>query len=128
MTTIPAATLDHRPPPPERRDVGIGVVGAGFIVRDCHLVAYAEAGYNVVGITSRSINRSREVAILRNLGHVYGSLEEMLDDPAIEIVDIAVPPSDQPGIIDRLLAHPRRARGFCAEATRHDVRRGQAPG
>ena len=38
---------------PERRDLGIGVVGAGFIVRDCHLVAYAAAGFPVVGITSR---------------------------------------------------------------------------
>jgi predicted dehydrogenase len=115
MTTIPAAILEHRPLPPERRDVGIGVVGAGFIVRDCHLVAYAEAGFNVVGITSRSIGKVREVAALRSLPHVYESLEEMLDDPAIEIVDIAVPPNDQPGVIDRVLAHSRRVRGILAQ-------------
>jgi hypothetical protein len=28
----------HLPSWPAHRDVGIGVVGAGFIVRDCHLV------------------------------------------------------------------------------------------
>jgi predicted dehydrogenase len=115
MTTNPAAILDHRPPPPDRRDVGIGVVGAGFIVRDCHLVAYAEAGFHVVGITSRSIDKARAVAALRGLPRVYGSLEEMLDDPAIEIVDVAVPPNDQPGVIDRVLAHPRRVRGILAQ-------------
>ena len=71
MTTISEDTLNHRPPPPRRRDVGIGVVGAGFIVRDCHLVAYAEAGFRVVGITSRSIDKAREVAELRALPRVY---------------------------------------------------------
>ena len=96
MNTIPADTLNHRPPPPQRRDAGIGVVGAGFIVRDCHLVAYAEAGFRVVGITSRSIDKAREVAELRALPRVYGSVEEMLDDPAIEVVDIAVPPMNSP--------------------------------
>ena len=57
------------------------------------------------------------------------SLEEMLDDPAIEVVDIAVPPNDQPGVIDRVLAHPRRVRGILAQkplAMTH--RRGQAAG
>ena len=44
----------HLPEWPARRDVGIGVVGAGFIVRDCQLVAYAQAGFRVVGITSRT--------------------------------------------------------------------------
>jgi hypothetical protein len=43
--TIPGFELDsraHLPLWPAHRDVGIGVVGAGFIVRDCHLVAYAQ--------------------------------------------------------------------------------------
>ena len=57
MTTDHADQLDHVPQPPEHRDVGIGVAGAGFIVRDCHLVAYQRAGFRVAGITSRSIER-----------------------------------------------------------------------
>jgi predicted dehydrogenase len=115
MNTIGFSTLDHRPLLPERRDVGIGVVGAGFIVRDCHLVAYAEAGFNVVGITSRSIDKAREVATLRGVPRVYESLEQMLDDPAIDIVDIAVPPDNQPGVIDRVLARRGRVRGILAQ-------------
>ena len=110
--TATAWNLDHRPARPQRRDAGIGVVGAGFIVRDCHLVAYAEASYRVVGITSRSVATAREVAALRGVPKVYDSLEEMLDDPAIEVVDIAVPPTEQPGVIRRVLAHPRRVRGI----------------
>ncbi len=95
--------------------IGIGVVGAGFIVRDCHLVAYADAGFRVVGITSRTIETAREVAALRNVPKVYPTLEELLDDPAVEVVDIAVPPNAQPGVIRRILVHPRRVRGILAQ-------------
>ena len=76
---MPGLELDgraHLPVWPERRDVGIGVVGAGFIVRDCHLVAYAAAGFPVVGITSRSPETAEEVARLRGIPQVYSSLDE----------------------------------------------------
>jgi predicted dehydrogenase len=115
MTTRSAANLDHRPRPLQGRELGIGVVGAGFIVRDCHLVAYAEAGFRVLGITSRSTEKAREVASVRGVPDVYDSLEAMLDNTGIEVVDIAVPPNLQPGVIDRLLAHPRRVRGILAQ-------------
>jgi predicted dehydrogenase len=115
MNTISEDTLNHCPTPPRRPDAGIGIVGAGFIVCDCHLVAYAEAGFHVVGITSRSIDKAREVAESRAVPRVYESVEEMIDDPAVEVVDIAVPPNDQPGVIDRVLSHRRRVRGILAQ-------------
>jgi predicted dehydrogenase len=96
-------------------DLGIGVVGAGFIVRDCHLVAYTDAAYRVVGITSRTIETAQQVAALRGVPKVYRSLDELLDDPAVAVVDIAVPPNDQPGVIRRVLEHPRRVRGILAQ-------------
>jgi len=71
MTTSQADTLNHLPRLPDRRDVGIGLVGAGFIARACHLVAYAGAGFRVAGITSRSIEKAREVAALRGVPTVY---------------------------------------------------------
>jgi predicted dehydrogenase len=115
MPASPSHTLNHSPELPRRRDAGIGVVGAGFIVRDCHLVAYADAAFRVVGITSRTIETAREVAALRGIPRVYQTLEEMLDDPAVEVVDIAVPPNEQPGVIRRVLGHPRRVRGILAQ-------------
>jgi predicted dehydrogenase len=108
-------TLNHRPQLPEHRDVGIGVVGAGFIVRDCHLVAYAEAAFRVVGIASRTFATAQEVAALRGVPRVYRSLEEMLDDPAVEVADVAVPPDAQPEVIRRILAHRRGVRGILAQ-------------
>ena len=39
--------LDHLPPLPADRTVGIGCIGAGFIMADCHIVAYRAAGLNL---------------------------------------------------------------------------------
>ena len=115
MSESLSVQLMRTPEPPQEQHTGIGVVGAGFIVRDCHLVSYADAGFRVVGITSRTIETAREVAALRSIPQVYRTLEEMLDDPAIEVVDIAVPPKEQPDVIRRVLAHPRRVRGILAQ-------------
>ena len=105
----------HLPDWPDRRDWGIGVVGAGFIVRDCHLVAYNEAGFRPLAITSRTESRPREVAELRGVPRVYPTVEALLDDPEIEIVDVAVPPTEQPALIRRIVDHPRKVRGILAQ-------------
>src|SRR3954467_9434369 len=99
--------LGHLPPPPGRLDVGIGVVGAGFIVRDCHLVAYRDAGFRVVGLTSRTRSVAEEVAELRGVPRVYDDVEALVADPDVEVVDVAVPPSQQADVIRRILAGPR---------------------
>ena len=105
----------HLPELPARQDWGIGVVGAGFIVRDCHLPAYREAGFPATALTSRTEATAREVAALRGVPRIFPSLEAMLDDPAIEVVDVAVPPAEQPEVIRRILAHPRGVRGILAQ-------------
>jgi len=110
------ADPSHLPELPRRRDAGIGVIGAGFIVRDCHLVAYAQVGFRVVGITSRTGATAREVAALRGVPRVHPDVESLLDDAEVEVVDVAVPPAAQPGVIRRVLAHPaRRVRGILAQ-------------
>jgi predicted dehydrogenase len=116
MTASSVEELGHLPAMPRRPDaLGIGVVGAGFIASDCHLVAYRDAGFRVAGITSRSLDRAREVATLRGVPNVYPSLEAMLDSPEINVLDVAVPPLEQPGVIRRILDHPRRVKGILAQ-------------
>ena len=46
--------LNIHSPLPQRKDFRIGILGAGFIVNDCHLVAYRKAGFNPVAIASRT--------------------------------------------------------------------------
>ncbi len=112
MTPI---TLEHLPPMPRSRNLGIGVVGAGFIVRDCHLVAYENVGFQVLAITSRTRSTAEEVAQARKIPKVVDSVEALLDDREIAIIDVAVPPQDQPNIIRRIVAHPRKPQGILAQ-------------
>ena len=46
--------LNHLPKLPRNKKPGIGCIGSGFIMADCHLVAYRSAGFNPVAIASRS--------------------------------------------------------------------------
>lgn len=109
--------LDYLPPKPQRLDHGIGCLGAGFIMRDCHLVAYQNAGFRVVGIASRPEGRARaeEVAKLRGIPRVYDDVEQLLEDPEVEILDIAVPPHAQADVIRRVTSAPRRPQGILAQ-------------
>ncbi len=110
------APADYLPPAPARRDWGIGIIGAGFIVRDCHLVAYRDAGFRPVCITSRTRSRAEEVAALRGVERVYDTIEEVLGDPDVEILDLAVPPAAQPGVMARILSQAGgRIRGILAQ-------------
>jgi len=115
MAEIELAIDAHLPEWPSRRDWGVGVVGAGFIVRDCHLPSYRDAGFRVAAITSRTESRAREVAEARGVPRVHRTVEALLDDPEVEVVDVAVPPAEQPGVIRRILNHPRKVRGILAQ-------------
>ncbi len=84
-------------------------------MRDCQLVAYANSGFRVVGIYSRTFETAKAVADLRAVPRVYRTLDELLADPAVEIVDIAVPPLEQPGVIRQVVASGRRVRGILAQ-------------
>ncbi len=107
-------TLPYSPPLPQRRDFRIGVIGSGFIVNDCHLVAYRKAGFNPIGLASRTTSRADEVGKRHQIARVYPSPEALLDDPDIEVLDVAVPPDAQAGII--LAACSRRTvKGILAQ-------------
>src|SRR5450755_4458330 len=98
--------LDYLPLLPRRKDFRIGCVGAGFIMRDCHLVAYRQAGFNPVAITSRHPERAREVAARHAIPRVYDTLAQLLADPTLEVLDVAVPPDVQPSVLREAVRHP----------------------
>jgi predicted dehydrogenase len=108
--------LDYRPKLPRRTDWRIGVAGAGFIVRDCHLVAYRQAGFNPVAIASRNSDTARAVAAQHRIPTVHSTLDALLADPQVEILDVAVPPDAQPDLIREAVAVGRgRLRGILAQ-------------
>jgi predicted dehydrogenase len=96
-------------------DFRIGCVGAGFIMRDCHLVAYRQAGFNPVAIASRDPAHAQSVAELHHIPKSYPTVADLLADSGIEIVDIAVPPDVQPTIIREAVRHHDHIRGILAQ-------------
>ncbi len=107
--------LDYLPRMPARKDFRIGCIGAGFIVRDCHLVAYRNAGFNPVAIASRSPARAEETARMRDIPKVYATYGQLLDDPEIEIVDIAYPPHEQLDVVREAVLRKGRLKGILAQ-------------
>jgi predicted dehydrogenase len=106
----------HRPAKkPLRSDFGIGAIGAGFIMRDVQLKAYADAGFSVAAIMSRTPEIARAAAELRGIPRVYERVEEMLQDPAIQILDIAVPPDRQLAIVRQAAKQGRHIKGILAQ-------------
>ena len=95
--------LNYRPTLPRRKDWRLGCVGAGFIMRDCHLVAYRNAGFNPVAIASRNPATARDVAAKHAIPVVHDTIEALLADKQVEILDVAVPPDTQPDLIRRAI-------------------------
>ena len=82
-----------------KKDYRIGVLGSGFIVSECHLVSYRKMGYSPVAIASRTKANAEKAAGRFGIETVYDDYEALLDDASIEVLDIAVPPQQQPGLI-----------------------------
>src|ERR1700692_5003319 len=87
--------LDYNTQLRQRLDQGMGIGGAGVIVNYAHLPAYKKAGFKVVGITDRNHEQAEHTAKEHGIGKVYANVDELLRQPEIEIVDIAVYPAEQ---------------------------------
>jgi predicted dehydrogenase len=108
-------SLNYLPRLPIRKDWRIGCIGAGFIMRDCHLVAYQQAGFKAVAIASRDPAHARAVADLHSIPKSHTRISDLLADSHIEILDIAVPPDVQPDIIRQAVSHAHHVRGILAQ-------------
>ncbi len=107
--------LDYLPRLPRDKSPRIGCIGSGFIMADCHLVAYRGAGFNPVAIASRNLDRARAVAERHQIAKTFDSYQELLADPEIEVVDIAVPPDVQGDVVREAVKHGDHIRGILAQ-------------
>src|SRR5213592_3955054 len=108
-------SLDYLPQLPRRKDFRIGCIGSGFIMRDCHLVAYRQAGFNPVAIAARDPARASAVAQLHGIPRCHATVDDLLADKEVEVLDIAVPPDVQPEIIRRAAGQRGHLRGILAQ-------------
>ena len=78
----------------------IVIIGAGSIVSDAHLPAYAKAGYPVQGIFDPDLDKAR--ALADNWGcTAYGSMDEAAASGSV-VFDLATPPSAHLGVLRQL--------------------------
>jgi predicted dehydrogenase len=99
--------LGFVPDPPIRaRDAAIGCIGAGMIMAECHLAAYARAGFSVNAIASRHKEHAAKVAERWSIPTVHDTVDALIEDDGIEILDLAFPPDQQPALIRYALRQP----------------------
>jgi predicted dehydrogenase len=90
--TVPAA---HRRP--------IGIVGSGAVLDVAHLPVYRSAGIPVPAMWARNARHAERLAKAHGIERVYGTLDELLADPEVAVIDIAVSPEAQVEIALRAL-------------------------
>lgn len=110
-----ANSLEYLPRLPRDKSVGIGCIGAGFIMADCHLVAYRQAGFRPVAIASRDLGHAQAVAQRHQIAHGYADYREMLRNPEVTVVDVAVPPDVQLQVIRDIVEQAGHIRGVLAQ-------------
>jgi predicted dehydrogenase len=107
--------LDYLPKLPRNLGVGIGCIGAGFIMADCHLVAYKNVGLRPVAISSRNAENARRVGDRHQIPAIYETYKQLLNDPQVEVLDVAVPPDVQLEVIREAVKHGDHLRGILAQ-------------
>lgn len=110
-----ALELNYRPLRPRNTQIAIGCIGAGFIMNECHLVAYRGAGFNPVAIASRRPEQAQAVAHRHKISKCYASYRELLADPEVVVVDVAVPPDVLIEVIREVVRQADHVRGVLAQ-------------
>jgi predicted dehydrogenase len=94
-------------PPRPRSPRPIVTIGAGGIVRNAHLPAYAKAGFPVVAVSDPAPGRAAELARDFNVARHFTSVAEAIAfAPADAVFDVAVPASQLLALLPLL---PERA-------------------
>lgn len=93
----------YLPPVPQAAGHGIGLIGCGFI-SEAQLAAYQAAGFDVVVLCDRTLAKAeaRRDAYAPK-ARVTIDVEDVLSDPAVDIVDIATHVPGRPELIRRAL-------------------------
>ncbi len=99
---IVLSALEHKLPP--KTDYGIAFIGCGGIVNYGHIPSYKASGFNMIGGYDINHEAAEKTVRTHGLNSVYESLDDLLHDPSIQIVDIAVLPWEQRDIVKKAVA------------------------
>lgn len=105
MPVVELHPAEYRPaPPPDeiKQRFGIGIVGCGGIARGAHLPAYRDFGYRVLAACDIVEDSARRAAEQFDIPRWTANLGEMLDDPKIHVIDLAVHASQRRPLVERI--------------------------
>ena len=97
----------YRPAPPDPEIVaryGIAVVGCGSIAQGAHLPAYRDFGYRVVAACDLVEEKARQAADDYGIPFATTNVDEVLDNPDVDVVDLAVVPADRLPLVEKIAA------------------------
>lgn len=107
---------DYQPSPPEKKNYGIGFIGCGGIARGAHLPAYRQFGYRVVAACDLIEENVRRAQDEFGIPRVTTSMEDILKDPEVEVIDLAVHGSQRLPIVERICAvRPKHLRAILSQ-------------
>ena len=115
ISQIALPELDYLPKLPKDKTPGIGCIGSGFIMADCHLVAYRAAGFNPVAIASQTPAHAKAVAERHKIEKTYDDYQTLLRDPRVNVLDIAVPPDLQLQVVRDAVKEAGHIKGILAQ-------------
>jgi predicted dehydrogenase len=86
---------------PPSRSLPVVIFGAGSIVADAHLPAYAQLGFTVAGIYDPDLPRAKALASAHGT-RAFDRPEQATAPGTGAVYDLAVPPAAMPGILQTL--------------------------
>jgi len=106
---VAAPDLPYRPPTPKEYRPRIGLIGAGGIAAS-HLDAYRTAGWEVAAICNRTRAKAEaKAATFYPEARITDRYEDVLADPAIDVVDVTPHPADRLPILEAALRAGKHA-------------------
>lgn len=88
---------------PDLSTIGAAVIGTGFI-GSVHLSTLRRLGIPIVGVLGSSAARGADRARALGVAKAYGSLDELLADPAVQVVHVTSPNVAHYGQVKAILA------------------------
>jgi predicted dehydrogenase len=89
---------------PPKIDYGIAFIGCGGIVNYGHIPAYQASGFRMIGGYDIRPEAAQQTVRKHGLATTYDSLDEALQDPAVQILDIAILAWEQKQVVARAVA------------------------
>jgi predicted dehydrogenase len=75
--------------------LAVGLVGCGEVVQFAHVPIYARLGFHVQCVFDPDASASARVIGQVPQARLAGSIQDIIDDPALDFIDIAIPPERQ---------------------------------